>query len=119
MIIKQNREALDTNLKDPNATVFLLIGQENSKAEEVHDLIETKNWDEWHHWLLITDISLLTDGEKQAWFQGNVSDYYAVLGGDKLPKKVAKQGPVTDLFNSNNKPGYIKIRDAFLMGDEA
>lgn len=118
MIIKKDRAKLDESLNDTTTTVFLLVGQENSKAGEVHGLIESRTWDDWQRWFLITDLSLLTDTEKWAWFSGITSEYYAVLGGNNLPKTIAQQGPVTDLLNKDGRPGYLKIRQAFLKGDE-
>jgi hypothetical protein len=62
---------------------------------------------------------LLSNDEIQLWFKGKTSDYYAVLGGKNKPKTIAQQGPVAQLLNNDGQPGYLKIRRAFLKGDEA
>jgi len=118
MIITDDRVELNKSLEDPKTTIFLIAGQTNSKAEQIHTLIESKKWDDWQRWFLITDSSLLTLTEKQTWFAGATNGYYAVLGGRNLPKIIAQQGPITDLLNADGRPGYFKIRDAFLAGDE-
>jgi hypothetical protein len=118
MSTTKNREEVDKSLGDSTTTIFILIGQPGSKAGEVHDLIETKTWDDCQKTFLFPDASLLTAPEIRSWFNGQTSQYYAVLGGKTIPKAVAKGGPITDLLKSNGKPDYLKIRDAFLQGDE-
>jgi hypothetical protein len=119
MIITAGRNILDANLGDPRTTVFLLVGPAYSKAAEIHNLIESKPWDEWQHWYLITNVALLSDDEQNRWFSRQTADHYAVVGGTANPKTVVVHGPVTELFNQRGKPGYLKIRDAFLKGDQA
>ncbi len=84
MIIKFDRSWLDgpTCLGDPSAIVLLLRDPENgSPGRAVHDffMADPTVWDPWHRVALITDQCPLKTSERANWFDGNDSDYYAVL----------------------------------------
>lgn len=117
MIVTANRGALDSNLNDTTSTIFILVGATNSKAGAVHDLMVTKNWDAYHNFYIFPETTLLASDELSTWFDGNTSQYYVVLGGANLPKKIAQKGPVTDLLKNNGTPNFLAIRAIFLKGD--
>ncbi len=117
MILKQSRKKLDRALNDDDTTIFLLSGDKNSKAREVHDFIEEYVWAPWDRWFLVTGLSILKPSEKQTWFDGANVERYAVLGGAK-PKSIAQKGPITELLRAaDSKPAITKIERAFAAGD--
>jgi hypothetical protein len=119
-MIVQNRSDVDQCLNDTATTIFMLIGPEGSKAGTVHNFMAGKYWEPFRCLLLLPDASLLTTIELDDWFSGQTSQYYVVLGGSTLPKRVAKRGPVTELLKNDSEgtPNYLKIVDIFLMGDQ-
>jgi len=117
MIITQDREELDKALQDPFATVLILAGGTGSQCREVHDFVDSRTWEQWYRWFLITDLSVLSNEERMSWFGGDVLEQYAVLGGKLSPKNVAQQGAINNLLNKDGSPSYLRMRRAFLAGD--
>jgi hypothetical protein len=119
VIVKDNRSELDGPecLGDAKTVVLLLRGTEGgSPARAVHDVFDANpnNWDPWHRAALITNQFPFHDGEKQGWFNGNDSDYYAVLRN--VPGSVSKtrvvHGQITLALYTNGNPDPMKILDA-------
>jgi hypothetical protein len=118
MVITDDRGALNASLQNATATVFILLGPSGTKAGEVHTQMNTKQWDPYQNYFLITNNALLTQEESQAWFDRNLAGFYVVLGGNNNPKKIAQKGSVLDLLKPDGTPDYLEILDIFLKGDE-
>jgi hypothetical protein len=116
MIVSTARTRLDQALANERHTLLLLCGSRQSQAGIIHAALKTMGLAPWRRYFLITNLTLLTDQEKQTWFDNAQSDRYALLGGRILPKTVAVSGPITDLLRADGKPGARKIRAAYNQG---
>ena len=116
MIITDDRTRLDSALVDPDTTVLLLSGDEDSKAREIHDFIHGAELEAWRKCFLISDLKILKASERKAWFDGENSERYAALGG--TTKKLAVRGPIDDLLTASDEPSILEIRQAFARGDK-
>jgi hypothetical protein len=115
MILDDSREPLDEAIADADATILVLSGAEDSTAGEIHEFIDEREWEEWHHWFLVTDVSMLTPTMQQDW-KLDTDDRYVVLGGGN-PKKVGPKAKAEKLLRVNGKPSVLKITQAFAKGD--
>jgi hypothetical protein len=118
MIIGENRTELDHALSDEQNVLLLLYGTTGSKAGRVHDFVENEDFAPWRKCFLLTDLNILTESEMAEWFEEDISDRYAVVGGAAEPKTTAKKGPVDDLLRTDGQPDIIKIDTAFAEGEQ-
>lgn len=121
MVIRQSRKRLDKAIDKnghPDWIVLLLSGADGSIAEQIHDFLKEEskngNLEPWRKYYLITDLDVLEESERDAWFGGANTERYAVL--QRETKKVVLTGSVLDLLISNVEPDILKIREAFTEG---
>jgi hypothetical protein len=117
MVIMQDRSKLDEAIDqngDPRWIVLLLSGAKGSTAGQIHGFIDSAGLEPWRKYFLITDIGVLDESERNAWFAGAHTERYAVL--KRKTKKVAWTGPVSELLRVDGKPSILKIRKAFTKG---
>jgi hypothetical protein len=117
MILTDDRSELDKDCADARTTILVLSGTEESDAGTIHACMEDNGWELWYRWFLITDLSLLTNDEKNDWFEGNNQERYTVLGGNP-PKSVAAAGRVKDLLlPHSDECDILTIRKELAKGD--
>ena len=118
MIVKQSRSRLDTAI-DPDGditwVVLLSSGADGSTAEQIHEYMGDKGLEPWRKYFLITDLDVLTESERNEWFGGANTEWYAVLKQET--KEVVCTGPVSELLRVNGKPSILNIRKAFIKGE--
>lgn len=118
MIITDDRSRLNSALEDARTTILVLSGTRESSAGTIHACMEDDGWEDWYRCFMITDLGVLTNDEKNAWFEGNNNERYAVLGGAR-PKSIAARGSITDLlFPDSNECDILKIEEELAKGDE-
>ena len=120
MVITQDRSKLDEALTmngNSGWVVLVLSGADGSVAGEIHDYLLDKGLEPWRKYFLITDLDVLHEAERYAWFGGAHTERYAVL--KRTTKEVAWTGPVSELLRVNGKPSILKIRRAFTKGEGA
>ena len=117
MILTNDRSKLDEACANTRTTVFVLSGTKGSQAETIHKCMEEGGWETWYRWFMLTDLSLLTDDEKNIWLGGDNQDRYAVLGGNP-PKTVATKGDVEALLlPDSNECDTLTIMEELSKGD--
>ncbi len=114
MIIEGDTQVLKDALDNPEWILLLLCGPKDSTASQIHEYLGDDGLEEWHKYFLITDTSVLDQGQPDDWFEGADTDRYAVLTR-AVPKTVAASGPVTDLMRKG-RPSMSKILLAFTKG---
>jgi hypothetical protein len=117
MILTDDRSELNKGCANARTTILVLSGTEESRAGTIHECMEDNGWEGWYRWFLITNLSVLTSDEKNAWFEGNNHERYAVLGGAP-PKSVAARGRVKDLLlPGNDECDILTIQEELAKGD--
>lgn len=117
MIVTDDRSELERARGEAQTTILVLSGTEESRAGTIHACMEEDGWEDWYRWFLITDLNVLTEEEKNARFEGNNTERYAVLGGGP-PKNVAARGRVNDLMLPNSDEcDTLTIQEELAKGD--
>lgn len=112
--ILDDRSELDEALEDPDLTLLVLSGDEETQAGAVHAKAEAIE-EPWCRTFWIRDLALLAEAELADWF--DAPGRYAVLcarrKGAKWEHWISVQGPLEDLMTRKGKPSALKIQDAF------
>lgn len=117
MQIEADRRRLDTALDLEATHVLVMVGGAASRANLLHEELETGTWDKRHIFAQVLSRDHLTEKEREAWFDGKAAapaDCFVMLRG-RAPKSVLMNGRVDELFLPNTDiADFLRIRNLFV-----
>lgn len=116
MILVDGRGALDDALSE-DVSICVLVGTEESDAGSVHACMDEGEWGEnpWHRWFLVTDPDLLTEDEREHWFDGDPAKDYAFLG--RTTKEMTSSGRARSELLEDGGCDYLTYIEKFAEAD--
>lgn len=120
------RKSLDASLaRVTTDTLLVLSGSENTSAQAIHDLADSRIKELWRKTFWIANLAVLKteelEGEDAKLFARG--GRYAVIGrcknsDGKLERAIVQRGYHADLLDSGGAPDLNKIKAAFRAGDK-
>lgn len=111
-----DRATLDSYLNDIDLTLLVVVGDDGTEAEKIHECAEEGIGEEWRVCLLLADVALLTRAEKRDW---ELADQrFVSLGVTDADERIAAQvGSNGELMRVDGNASILRIRSAFAKGD--
>ncbi len=112
-----DRVTFDDYLDDVDLTLLIVVGQDGTNADLIHQKAEDEIVEAWRVCLLIADTSLLTNAEVADWALGD--QRYVSLGVNDEDERVAAEKKANSaLMRVDKQASILFIRQAFAKGDK-